>query len=183
MFKLQETRLRGCFEVQPRVFNDDRGRFVKIFHEGEFRKLNLETVFKEEYYSHSKRGVLRGMHFQTPPSDHVKLVYCVQGEVLDVVLDLRKGSATYGQAESIRLSAEQGNYLYIPKGLAHGFFATSDIATLVYKVGTVHDPLNDTGVLWNSFGFEWPVINPVISNRDAGFKSLSEFDSPFVYGQ
>jgi dTDP-4-dehydrorhamnose 3,5-epimerase len=123
------------------------------------------------------------MHFQAPPSDHVKLVYCVHGEVMDVVLDLRKGSPTYGQAESIRLSAERGNYLYIPKGIAHGFCATSDVATLVYKVSTVHDPLNDTGVLWNSFGFSWPTPEPVISARDYSFKTLSAFDSPFFYGK
>lgn len=183
MFTVKETRLLGCVEVQPRVFEDERGRFVKVFHEDEFRKLGLETDFKEEYHSHSKRCVIRGMHFQTPPSDHVKLVYCVHGEVLDVVLDLRKGSPTYGQAESIRLSAEHGNYLYIPKGIAHGFCAISDVSTLVYKVSTVHDPLNDTGVLWNSFGFNWPTPEPIISARDSSFESLSAFNSPFIYGQ
>lgn len=183
MFTVKETRLLGCFEVQPRVLDDERGRFVKVFHEDEFKKLDLETIFREEYYSHSRRGVIRGMHFQMPPSDHVKLVYCVHGEVLDVVLDLRKGSPTYGQAEYKKLSADRGNYLYIPKGFAHGFCATSDIATLVYKVSTVYDPLRDTGVLWNSFDFNWPTSEPVISARDSSFNSLSDFDSPFVYGQ
>jgi len=181
MFSLRKTKLTGCFEVQPRIFDDDRGRFVKVFHEDEFRKLGLETDFKEEYYSHSKRGVIRGMHFQLPPSEHVKLVYCVQGEVQDVVLDLRKGSPTYGLADSIKLSAEQGNYLYIPKGLAHGFCATSTVATLVYKVSTVYDPQHDSGVLWNSFGVDWPTLEPIISSRDTSFKPLSEFESPFLY--
>ena len=181
MFELKKSKLPGCFQVQPHILDDKRGRFVKVFHQEEFRKLGLETKFKEEYYSHSRQGVIRGMHFQTPPSDHIKLVYCVRGEVLDVVLDLRKGSPTYGIADSFVLSAKQGNYLYIPKGLAHGFFATSKVATLVYKVSTVYDQQYDTGVLWNSFDFDWPASAPVISVRDAGFKPLSEFESPFVY--
>ena len=181
MFSLTETKLPGCFEVQPRIFDDERGRFVKVFHQDEFVRLGLETCFREEYYSHSRRGVIRGMHFQTPPSDHVKLVYCVQGEVQDVVLDLRKGSPTYGRADSIKLSAELGNYLYIPKGLAHGFCTTSTLATLVYKVSTVYEPQHDSGVLWSSFGVEWPNLERVISARDTSFKPLSEFKSPFVY--
>jgi len=181
MFSLRETKLPGCFEVQPRIFDDDRGRFVKVFHQDEFLRLGLETNFKEEYYSHSRKGVIRGMHFQLPPSDHVKLVYCVQGDVQDVVLDLRKGSPTYGLADTIKLTAEQGNYLYIPKGLAHGFCTTSAVATLVYKVSTVYDLQHDSGVLWDSFGVEWPTLEPVISSRDTSFKSLSEFTSPFLY--
>jgi len=181
MFSLRETKLPGCFEVQPRIFDDERGRFVKVFHQDEFVRLGLVTNFKEEYYSHSRQGVIRGMHFQLPPSDHVKLVYCVQGEVQDVVLDLRQGSPSYGHAESIKLTAEQGNYLYIPKGLAHGFCTTSAVATLVYKVSTVYDPQHDSGVLWDSFGVEWPTLQPVISSRDTSFKPLSEFASPFLY--
>jgi len=182
MFSLRDTKLPGCFEVRPSIFDDQRGRFVKVFHQEEFMSLGLETNFKEEYYSHSQRGVIRGMHFQTPPSDHVKLVYCVQGEVQDVILDLRKGSPTYGQTDSITLSAEQGNYLYIPKGLAHGFCTTSTIATLVYKVSTVYDPQHDSGILWNSFGFAWPNLESVMSARDSSLIPLSSFDSPFVYG-
>lgn len=181
MFALKETRISGCYQIQPRIFDDSRGRFIKVFNSEEFSKLNLETGFAEEYYSHSRRSVIRGMHFQAPPSDHVKLVYCVHGEVQDVVLDLRKGSPTYGQAAVIKLSAEQGNFVYIPKGLAHGFCATSEIATLVYKVSTVYDPQKDSGVLWNSFGCEWATSNPIVSERDTSFEPLGQFDSPFAY--
>lgn len=181
MFSLRGTKLPGCFEVQPRIFDDERGRFVKVFHQEEFMRLGLETKFKEEYYSHSQRGVIRGMHFQLPPSDHVKLVYCVQGEVQDVILDLRIGSPAFGQFDTVKLSAEQGNYLYIPKGLAHGFCTTSTFATVVYKVSTLYDPKHDSGVLWNSFGFEWPTLEPVMSTRDTSFTPLSAFHSPFVY--
>ena len=183
MFNLKETIIRGCYEVQPRIFDDARGRFVKVFHEDEFLKLGLETHFAEEYYSHSQRGVIRGMHFQIPPSDHAKLVYCVHGEVQDVVLDLRKGSPTYGRSISVVLSAQQGNFIYIPKGMAHGFCVTSESATLVYKVSTVYDPQNDSGVLWNSFGADWAISSPILSERDASFPTLNQFMSPFNYGQ
>lgn len=181
MFSVTETSIFGCYEIQPRIFEDARGRFVKVFHHDEFAKLSLETEFTEEYYSHSQRDVIRGMHFQTPPFDHVKIVYCVQGEVQDVVLDLRKGSPMYGQAVAIKLSAEKGNMVYIPRGLAHGFCATSDKATLVYKVTAVYESLNDAGVHWNSFGFNWPTSNPIVSDRDASFQPLNQFVSPFSY--
>lgn len=181
MFALKETLIPGCNEIQPRIFEDARGRFVKVFNHDEFAKLNLETDFSEEYYSHSIRGVIRGMHFQAPPSEHVKVVYCVQGEVQDVVLDLRIGSPSYGQAVGITLSAQQGNLIYIPKGIAHGFCTTSETATLVYMVSTVYDPQNDVGILWNSFGHKWPATQPVLSQRDSSFLPLKKFESPFVY--
>ncbi|MES9874663.1 MAG: dTDP-4-dehydrorhamnose 3,5-epimerase [Candidatus Sedimenticola sp. 6PFRAG7] len=181
MFELKETSICGCFEVQPQVFDDLRGRFVKVFHIDEFTKLGLDTHFAEEYYSQSNHGVIRGMHFQTPPFEHVKVVYCVQGEVQDVVLDLRKGSPSYGKSAFVKLSAKQGNFLYIPKGLAHGFCVTSETATLIYKVSTAYNSKNDSGVLWNSFGFKWPTSNPILSVRDESFKPLSQFDSPFEY--
>lgn len=183
MFSITKTGIEGCYEIQPRIFDDLRGRFVKVFHHNEYTKLGLETSFAEEYYSTSHRGVIRGMHFQAPPSDHVKVVYCVHGEVQDVVLDLRLGSPTYGQATVITLSASQGNFIYIPKGLAHGFCSTSEIATMVYKVSVVYDSQADTGVLWNSFGHSWPIIDPVISNRDANFIPFSKFKTPFLYAK
>ena len=181
MFVLKELEVPGCFEIQPRIFNDERGRFVKVFHFDEFSKLGLQTAFTEEYYSHSNRGVIRGMHFQAPPSDHIKLVYCVDGEVQDVVLDLRRDSPKYGKSTSITLSSERGNLIYIPKGLAHGFCVTSEVATLIYKVSTVYDSKNDTGIHWDSFGFQWAISNPIISQRDANFGSLQQFVSPFTY--
>lgn len=161
--------------------HDARGSFVKVFHADAFRELGLATEFTEEYYSHSHKGVIRGMHFQTPPADHAKMVYCVRGEVFDVVLDLRVGSPTYGQAATFVLSAEAGNYVYIPKGLAHGFCALSDTATLVYKVTTVYAPQSDAGVLWSSVDVDWPVETPILSERDARFPRFDQFESPFTY--
>jgi len=183
MFETQDTGLAGCLLLQPRVLDDARGRFVKTFHADAFRALGLETGFVEQYYSHSHRGVVRGMHFQLPPADHAKVVYCVQGEVFDVVLDLRVGSPTYGKTASFHLSAEQGNYVYIPSGMAHGFCATSESATLVYKVTSVYTPACDTGVRWDSIGVEWPAQAPLVSDRDAGLVSFADFVSPFVYAR
>jgi dTDP-4-dehydrorhamnose 3,5-epimerase len=183
MFDVISTEMPGCYEIQPRVFNDARGRFVKVFHQDLFAERGLETRFSEEYYSVSHRGVIRGLHFQAPPADHVKLVYCVYGEVFDVVLDLRMGSPTYGKTASFQLSADKGNYIYIPKGLAHGFCATSDVSTLIYKVSTVYAPQCDSGVLWSSIDIEWPTASPIISERDNDFKPFSEFESPFTYEQ
>jgi len=181
MFTLKPSAIAGCQEVQPRVMHDARGSFVKVFHADAFRELGLATEFTEEYYSHSHKGVIRGMHFQTPPADHAKMVYCVRGEVFDVVLDLRVGSPTYGQAATFVLSAEAGNYVYIPKGLAHGFCALSDTATLVYKVTTVYAPQSDAGVLWSSVDVDWPVETPILSERDARFPRFDQFESPFTY--
>lgn len=171
----------GCFELFPKVFSDARGTFVKTFHDGQFKAQGLEAGFLEEYYSVSHRGVLRGLHFQLPPMDHIKMVYCVEGEVMDVVLDLRKGSPAYGKHAVFNLSGDAANMLYIPAGLAHGFYVKSDRAIMLYKTSTVHSPSHDAGIRWDSAGIPWPSDEPVISSRDASFPSLAEFESPFSY--
>lgn len=181
MFELKPSKLAGCFELQPKVFDDERGRFVKVFHEQAFAAQGLETNFAEEYYSISYKNVIRGLHFQLPPMDHVKMVYCVHGEVLDVVVDLRVGSPTYGQYSLFELSAEKGNSIYIPKGMAHGFCALSDHAIMVYKVSTMYSPANDAGLLWNSVGIPWPTTDAILSVRDKSFLPFDQFISPFSY--
>lgn len=118
------------------------------------------------------------MHFQAPPQDHEKLVYVTSGEILDVILDLRKQSAGYGRFITLRLS-EYGSSVFIPKGCAHGFLALSDSATVVYNVTTVYDPKADQGIRWDSFGFDWPVTTPILSARDKGFIGFEQFQSPF----
>lgn len=180
MFKLNESILPGCFEVQPRIFEDVRGRFIKIFHQEIFDKHGLNIDWQEEYYSVSRQGVLRGMHFQLPPHDHVKLVYCSSGKVLDAVVDLRKGSPAFGKAATFSLSAGRANMVYIPRGMAHGFYTISPAATMHYMVETVHAAEHDAGVLWSSVGINWPVDNPVLSERDRAFPSLNKFQSPFT---
>lgn len=167
--------------MQHKVFDDARGRFVKVFHEQAFAAQGLETNFAEEYYSVSYKNVIRGMHFQLPPMDHVKMVYCVEGEVMDAVIDLRVGSPTYGQYALFELSAAKANSIYIPKGMAHGFCARSEQAIMVYKVSTIYSPVHDAGVLWNSAGIPWPTTEAVLSARDQGFPALEQFESPFSY--
>jgi dTDP-4-dehydrorhamnose 3,5-epimerase len=180
MFEKRETALAGCFELQPIVRADSRGQFVKTFHHEYFESNELETDFREQYYSFSRKGVLRGMHFQTPPDAHNKLVYCTAGTILDVVVDVRVGSPTYGEHISLEISASTGNMIYIPVGLAHGFYSKTD-ATVVYNVGTVYSPDHDGGILWSSIGMDWPDMPPDISERDVKFPTFAEFDSPFKF--
>ena len=181
MFEIKETTIPGCYELQPVVRYDSRGRFVKTFHAEFFASHRMATKYVEQYYSISEHGVLRGLHFQIPPHDHEKLVYCTDGAILDAVVDLRVGSPTYGQHSAFELSAEKGNQVYIPKGLAHGFFVMSDSATTVYNVTTVYAPEHDTGILWNSVGIAWPDPAPTMSERDRAFLPCSQCKSPFRF--
>jgi dTDP-4-dehydrorhamnose 3,5-epimerase len=179
--KLKGCELEGVYEIFPKVFTDQRGSFVKTFHDEEFTSYGLETNFKEQYYSNSKKGVFRGLHFQIPPYDHVKLVYCVSGSVDDVVLDIRKGSPTYGKYKIFNLSSEKGNMVYIPKGFAHGFFVTAEEALLIYNVTTVYSPGHDTGINLESVDIPLPSKNLLVSERDKHLVNLKNFDSPFIY--
>lgn len=179
MFKIEPSKLAGCYKFSPKVIGDMRGRFVKIFHGPSYAALGLETNFAEEYYSVSHKNVIRGLHFQVPPMDHVKMVYCLEGHALDVVLDLRVGSPTYGQFEMFELNSSNSSSIYIPKGMAHGFCALSENTTMVYKVSTAYSPAHDAGILWNSAGIQWPTTDVVMSKRDHGFPTLAQFESPF----
>lgn len=180
MFTCRPVGLSGVIEVVPRRFLDERGLFVKTYHRDLFLKEGLGIDWVEEYYSYSHAGVLRGLHFQRPPCDHAKLVYCAVGEVFDVVVDLRRGSPTFGAHCSVTLSAATANMLYIPSGFAHGFYAVTD-ALMMYKVSTVYSPECDDGIRWDSIGCSWLSSAPILSERDRGFSTLERFDSPFIY--
>ncbi len=173
------TALEGCYQVSPFFAQDERGTFVKTFNSERFTALGLPTDWREEYYSSSRKGVIRGMHFQTPPHDHQKLVYCMQGQVLDVVVDLRMGSPTHGRYLALKLDAAQGQGLMIPKGMAHGFLALTEDVLMAYKVTSVYAPESDAGIRWDSFGLDWGVDNPIVSVRDCAHPKFSEFNSPF----
>jgi dTDP-4-dehydrorhamnose 3,5-epimerase len=179
MFELIQEPLAGLKLLKPRIFSDPRGAFVKTYHENLYHGLGIDFALREEFFSISNKNVLRGMHFQTPPHAHNKLVYCVAGSVLDVVVDIRKDKPTFGQSVSFELSAANRHLLYIPVGFAHGFLALSDDACMVYKTDAAYAPENDTGIHWNSFGYQWPVEEPIISERDAAFDKLENFQSPF----
>jgi dTDP-4-dehydrorhamnose 3,5-epimerase len=177
----QETGLPGCYTVQARRIADSRGSFTKTFHVEAFEALRLRTDWREDYHSSSRRGVLRGMHFQTPPADHAKLVFCLAGSVRDVVLDLRRGSPTFGEHRAVELNEESALGLYIPTGCAHGFISISDSATLYYKVTSTHSAEHDSGILWNSFGCDWPVEFPHLSDRDRTHPAFHDFETPFLF--
>ena len=177
-----ESKLCGCYIVQFPVFHDDRGHFVKTIQSSVFEEHGLEGEFRECFYTTSYRNVLRGMHFQTPPSDHAKLLYCTEGSIYDVALDLRIGSPTYGMHEVYELSTLASNAVYLPRGIAHGFCVREAPAVMVYHVTSEHDRRRDAGIHWNSFGAAWPIDSPVVSVRDNGFVAFEDFKSPFVYG-
>lgn len=179
--RIERTDLPGCVQLFFQTFRDRRGLFVKTFHEAAFHTIGLAGHFAEEYYSVSRRGVLRGLHFQRPPRDHIKLVYCTAGTVIDAVVDLRVGSPTFGQHRRFTLSARRRNALYVPAGFAHGFCVTSASATMVYKTTTVHSPEHDAGILWSSCGILWPERRPILSERDRTLPKLQDFRSPFVF--
>jgi dTDP-4-dehydrorhamnose 3,5-epimerase len=177
--QIRATALAGCLELTPFSQTDARGRFLKLYHEPSFRALGLAVDWPEDFVSVSGKGVIRGMHFQAPPFEHVKLVTCLAGRVLDVVLDLRADSATYGQCAALELSAAAGNGLYIPAGFAHGFLALEEDALVHYKVSCAYAPDHDHGILASSIPFAWPVASPILSNRDRAFPALADFVTPF----
>ena len=179
MLKFTETRLKGCLIITPDVKTDNRGNFVKIYNQTVFTQHSLTAPFKEIYYSVSGRNVLRGMHFQTPPADGGKMVCCMDGNVQDVILDIRKQSPTYGQYVTFELAAEKPEIIYMEPGLAHGFYVKSESATLIYYVTAEYAPDNDKGIHWDSFNAPWTCRTPVISERDKSFPRFSEYETPF----
>jgi dTDP-4-dehydrorhamnose 3,5-epimerase len=177
----EPTNIPGCYVLRTRLIGDDRGSFVKTFHAERFAELGLRTDWREDYFSVSTRHVIRGMHFQVPPADHAKMVFCLMGEVLDVVVDLRVGSPTYGRASGFALSADNGRGLYLPTGCAHGFLSRSEASGMYYKVTSVHSPAHDAGIAWDSIAFDWGLAHPLLSSRDRAHPKLADFDSPFVF--
>ena len=178
---ISEIDIPGCYEVMPKRVEDVRGVFVKILHEKEFASHGLQIKFAEEYYSKSYQNVLRGLHFQVPPHDHVKMVYCVSGIILDAVVDLRVGSPTYGQHKTFELSDANARALVLARGIAHGFYTLSREAIVIYKVSTVYSPEYDKGLLWNSLEIPWPSCSPILSDRDADLPAFKNYSSPFEY--
>ncbi|MGB3144344.1 MAG: dTDP-4-dehydrorhamnose 3,5-epimerase [Maribacter sp.] len=177
---ITETKLKGCFLVEPELFKDNRGVFFEVFRKDELdNKLGYEINFIQENQSISKKGVLRGLHFQKGSAAQAKLVNVVQGEVLDVVVDLRPESETFGQHVKIRLSGENHKSLFIPKGLAHGFLALSDKVIFSYKCDAYYDPEMEAGIFFNDqdLGIDWeyPFSELIISDKDRYLTALKAF--------
>ena len=178
-FTRKDTTIHGCYLIKGNRFKDERGSFDKLFSHDLFESLGIDFCIREIFLSTSRANVLRGMHFQVPPHHHHKLISCIRGRVLDVVLDLRKGSETFRRFQAFELGGEDDLMLFVPAGLAHGFLALEEDSTMFYATSTEHVPESDLGIRWDSFGFSWPCSNPIISSRDAQHPTLDEFVTPF----
>lgn len=173
--------IEGLIEFLPRVFRDDRGYFLETFSQKWFEPLGLQPNFVQDNQSVSKKGVLRGLHFQKPPHAQGKLVRVTSGSALDVAVDLRRNSPTYGQHVTCVLDAEKHNLFYIPEGFAHGFAALEDNTTFLYKCTDFYNQPSEGGILWNdpALGIDWGVTQPLVSPKDEVLPPLQNFTSPF----
>ena len=182
--KLIKTKISDIIIIEPAIFGDDRGYFFESYNQKKFEKIVCKTSFIQDNESKSYRGVLRGLHFQKPPFQQAKLVRCIKGEVLDVAVDIRKNSNTYGKHISVLLSGENKRQLFVPRGFAHGFLVLSESATVAYKVDNTYAPEYDAGIRWNDkeLNIQWGMNESevIISDKDSELPFFSEFESPFV---
>ena len=180
---LIKTKLDGLVVLKPTVFKDIRGYFMESYNQKNINKLLGNVNFVQDNESESSRGVLRGLHFQKPPYTQAKLVRCLKGSVLDVVLDLRKDSKTYGIFETISLTEENKKQLFIPKGFAHGFIVLSKSAIFSYKVDNYYNPDSESGVLWSDLdlNIDWKINKNeiIVSEKDKNLPTFNEIINPF----
>lgn len=180
-----ETKLPGVFIIEPKVFGDDRGYFFESFNQKRFEENIGPVNFVQDNESRSVRGVLRGLHFQRPPFDQAKLVRCVEGLVLDIAVDIRQGSPTFGEHVAVELSASNKKQLFIPRGFAHGFVVLSETAIFQYKVDNWYSPDHDGGVLWNDQALQinWGIDDAevLLSGKDKILPLMADLKNPFVY--
>ena len=173
-FEFTPTTLDGVLLVQPKTFPDNRGEFSELFKQSEFTKNGITKPFVQTNFSISRKGVLRGLHFQADPMAQAKLVYVVSGSAFDVAVDIRKDSPFYGKWISITLSSEKRNMIYIPEGFAHGFLALEDNTKLMYNCTAEYSPEHERGLRWDdpALNIMWPIANPIIADRDAKYPTL-----------
>jgi dTDP-4-dehydrorhamnose 3,5-epimerase len=181
--KLIETKIEDLIILEPTVFEDERGYFLESYNQKKFEQIAGKVSFVQDNESKSVRGVLRGLHFQKPPFDQAKLVRCIKGKVLDVAVDIRNGSKTYGQYVAVELSDENKKQLFVPRGFAHGFLVLSDSAIFSYKVDNIYAPNFDSGIFWNDpkLNISWDVNESeiLVSEKDSKLSLFSDFQSPF----
>jgi dTDP-4-dehydrorhamnose 3,5-epimerase len=176
-----ETSLPGVFELRPKVLSDARGFFMETYHRGQFAELGIREVFVQDNHSRSVKHALRGLHYQTQHSQ-AKLCRVVEGEVLDVAVDIRAGSPHFGKWISVRLSADEHNQMFIPAGFAHGFLALSDNVQFLYKCSDFYTPGDEHGILWNDpdINIAWGVVRPLVSDKDAKNPKLADIPREFL---
>ena len=182
--EVKKTAIEGVYIIEPRVFEDARGYFFESFSQREFDEKICPVTFVQDNESKSSYGVMRGLHFQRPPFTQSKLVRCVKGAVLDVAVDIRKGSPTYGQHVAVELTEENHLQFFIPKGFAHGFSVLSETAVFQYKCDEFYHPEADGGIriLDDSLGIDWriPTDHAILSEKDTKHPLLKDFESPFL---
>ena len=179
--EITKTDIEGLLILQPKIWRDERGYFFESFREDVFKKLNLDLNFVQDNQSLSQKGTIRGLHFQKAPNEQGKLVRVLQGKVLDVALDIRKNSATYGKYFSIELSDDNQTQFFIPPGFAHGFSTLEDNTIFCYKCTNYYDKASEGGVLYNdpALGIDWKVEGLFVSDKDKELPRLKDFVSPF----
>jgi dTDP-4-dehydrorhamnose 3,5-epimerase len=181
--KVKQTSISGLVVIEPKVFYDSRGYFFESYNQNLFIKKLGNFKFVQDNESKSFKGVLRGFHFQKPPFEQAKLIRCVEGKVLDLALDLRKNSTTYGKYEKVILSGDNKKQFLIPRGFAHAFLVLSETAIISYKVDNLYAPQSESGVIWNdpSLLIDWVIDESklIISERDKNLSLLKDIESPF----
>ena len=178
-----KTKIKDLIILEPEIFGDNRGYFIESYNQKKFEDIVGKVLFVQDNESKSSFGVLRGLHFQKPPFDQAKLVRCIEGKVLDIAVDLRNGSKTYGQYLAIELSSENKKQLFVPRGFAHGFLVLSENAIFSYKVDNVYAPDYDSGIRWNDplLNIRWGMNKSeiLVSNKDSKLPFFSDFKSSF----
>lgn len=176
--KIVEQKIKGVYEIELKTYADKRGFFMRTYSREVFHKHGIDRQWVQDNQSRStKKGIVRGLHFQFPPHAETKLVRCVRGAIYDVYVDLRKGSKTFGEWGYIELSDDNKKMVYIPRSFAHGFCTLTDNCEVLYKVDNYYEPKAEGGIIWNDpqLQIPWPVKKPILSDRDAGLMSLKEF--------
>ncbi len=182
-----KTPIEGLVIIEPRIFKDDRGYFFESFSQREFEEKVLKTQFVQDNESKSGYGVLRGLHFQKPPFAQSKLVRVIKGAVLDVAVDIRKGSPTYGQHFAVELTEDNHRQFFVPRGFAHGFSVLTDEVIFQYKCDNFYSPQNEGALAWDdaelNINWQIPADRILLSEKDRNHPKLAELDSPFIYGE
>ncbi len=180
--KFVKTGIEGVWLIEPRVYEDQRGFFMESYSNRAFKENGVDVAFVQDNHSKSiPAGVLRGLHFQKPPMAQSKLVRATSGALLDIVVDLRTGSPTFGTWEGFTLTADNKRMLFVPAGFAHGFCTTAADTEVIYKVDNFYSPEHDSGIRWDdpTLAIPWPETNPVVSSKDAALPLFSEITTPF----
>ena len=182
-FEFERLRIPEVVLAKPKVFRDPRGFFLETYKRSDFEGHGIPAYFVQDNFSHSVRGVLRGLHYQKPPDAQGKLVTAISGRVFDVAVDIRRGSPTYACWVGVALSGRSHHVLYVPPGFAHGFCVLSEEADVLYKVTAEYCSASDAGIAWNDpdIRIEWPVAQPVLSPKDAALPHLADAGVDFVH--